>query len=85
MKITGLGALAMIAASVTVPSIADAQRHYDRSGEYHQRDRGSYRDVHGNRARYGYHNASRQRHLPRSAYPWHCNDYKLRNHIRCHD
>ena len=27
----------------------------------------------------------RDRHRPRSDYPWHCNAYKLRHHIRCHD
>lgn len=84
MKITGLAALAMMASSVTVPTIADAQRH-DRSSEYNQRDRGAYRNLHANRARYGNHNTRGRRNLPQSAYPWHCNDYKLRNHIRCHD
>ncbi|KQM56687.1 hypothetical protein NHF48_002270 [Sphingomonas sp. H160509] len=85
MKLTGLAALAMMAASVTVPSVADAQRHYDRSGEYNQRDRGAYRNAHGQSGRYGNHNTRVRRNLPQSAYPWHCNDYKLRHHIRCHD
>lgn len=54
-------------------------RDYDYARAGYDQNRGGY-ERGGYGADYGY---GRDWHAPRSAYRWHCNDYKLRNGIAC--